>query len=135
MESDHSESFRALVRLPEKFQNAMNPSRGRKPASRSINLATPFFVVYMLERLMLPMRAVTALIVFQQLVHVLSIRGLDFIFLISAAAGLVAAQWLALISEPGQTRKIFWEFKEELSLPFRRSRSTAAFEENDLLGV
>jgi MFS family permease len=68
-------------------------------------------------------------------VHVLSIRGLDFVFLISAAAGLIAAQWLALIPEPGETGKILWEFKEELSLPFRRSRSTAAFGENDLLGV
>ena len=68
-------------------------------------------------------------------VHVLSIRGLDFVFLIAAAAGLVASQWLALIPEPGETRKILWEFKEELSLPFRRTRSTAAFEENDLLGV
>ena len=68
-------------------------------------------------------------------VHALSIRGLDFVFLIAAAAGLVASQWLALIPEPGETRKILWEFKEELSLPFRRTRSTAAFEENDLLGV
>jgi len=68
-------------------------------------------------------------------VHVLSIRGLDFVFLIAAAAGLVASQWLALIPEPGETRKILWEFKEELSLPFPRTRSTAAFEENDLLGV
>ena len=68
-------------------------------------------------------------------VHVLSIRGLDFGFLISAAAGLIAAQWLALIPEPGETGKILWEFKEELSLPFRRTRSTAAFGENDLLGV
>ena len=68
-------------------------------------------------------------------VHVLSIRGLDFVFLISAAAGLIAAQWLALIPEPGETGKILWEFKEELSLPFRRSRSTAALGENDLFGV
>lgn len=68
-------------------------------------------------------------------VHVLSIRGLDFVFLIAAAVGVVASQWLALIPEPGETRKILWEFKEELSLPFRRTRSTAAFEENDLLGV
>jgi len=68
-------------------------------------------------------------------VHVLSIRGLDFVFLISAAAGLIASQWLALIPEPGETRKILWEFKEELSLPFRRTRSTATFEENDLLGM
>ena len=68
-------------------------------------------------------------------VHVLSFRGLDFVFLISAAAGLVAAQWLAIIPEPGETGKILWEFKEELSLPFRRSRSTATFGGNDPLGV
>jgi len=61
--------------------------------------------------------------------------GLDFVFLISAAAGLIAARWLALIPEPGKTGKILWEFKEELSLPIRRSRSTAAFGENDLCGV
>ena len=67
--------------------------------------------------------------------HVLSIRGLDFVFLISAAAGLLASQWLALIPEPGESRKVLWEFKQELSLPFRRSRSTAAFEGNDPLGV
>ena len=68
-------------------------------------------------------------------VHVLSISGLDFVFLISAAAGLIAAQSLALIPEAGKTGKILWEFKEELSLPFRRSRSTTAFVENDVLGV
>jgi len=45
------------------------------------------------------------------------------------------SQWLALIPEPGKTGKILWEFQEELSLPFRRSRSTAAFGENDLGGV
>jgi hypothetical protein len=28
-----------------------------------------------------------------------------------------------------------WAFKEGLSLPFRRTRSTAAFEENDFLDV
>jgi MFS family permease len=266
MEGNHSESFRALVRLPLR-DAGFRPLLGFVAFwNFSINLATPFFVVYMLERLMLPMRAVTALIVLQQLVHVLSvriwgtlsdrfsnkavlstslplaiaavaawsfttlperyalsiplliaiqigigfslsaiplsitnlalkqsppglthaymtmadlagapsgaiapllggwmmdffagrhfaltlewsnpinqfsvhvlsIRGLDFVFLISAAAGLFAAQWLALISEPGETGKIFWEFKEELSLPFRRSRSTAVFGENDLLGV
>jgi hypothetical protein len=33
-------------------------------------------------------------------VRALSIRGLDFVFLVSAAAGLVAAQWLALIPKP-----------------------------------
>jgi MFS family permease len=68
-------------------------------------------------------------------VHVLSIQGLDFVFLISAAAGLIAAQSLALVPEAGKTGKILWEFKEELSLPFRRSSSTAAFVENDVLGV
>jgi len=68
-------------------------------------------------------------------VHVRSIRGLDFVFLISAVAGLIAAQLLALIPEAGKTGKILWEFKEELSLPFRRSRCTSAFVENDLLGV
>ena len=67
--------------------------------------------------------------------HVLSIRGLDFVFLISAAAGLLAAQSLALVPEAGKTGKILWEFKEELSLPFRRSASSAAVVENDLLGV
>jgi len=55
--------------------------------------------------------------------------------LISAAAGLIAAQSLALIPEGGKTGKVLWEFKEELSLPFRRSGSTAALVENDLHGV
>jgi len=68
-------------------------------------------------------------------VHVLSIRGLDFVFLISALAGLIAFQWLALIQEPGRPGNILWEFKEELSLPFRRSPSTASLRENDPLGV
>src|SRR5499427_4980321 len=68
-------------------------------------------------------------------VHLLSIQGLDFVFLISAAAGLIAAQSLALVQEAGKTGKVLWEFKEELSLPFRRSGSTAAFVENDVLGV
>jgi len=68
-------------------------------------------------------------------VHVLSIRGLDFVFLISALAGLIAFQWLALIQEPGHAGNILWEFKEELSLPFRRSPSTASLRENDPLGV
>jgi MFS family permease len=68
-------------------------------------------------------------------VHVLSIRGLDFVFLISALAGLIAFQWLALIQEPGRAGNILWEFKEELSLPFRRSPSTASLRENDPLGV
>ena len=45
-------------------------------------------------------------------VHVLSIRELDFVFLISAAAGLFMAQWLALIPEPGETGKILWELKK-----------------------
>ena len=64
----------------------------------------------------------------------LGIHGLDFVFLISAAAGLVAANGLPS-SGAGETGNIVWEFKEELSLPFRRSRSTAAFGENDVLGV
>src|SRR5215469_3352025 len=68
-------------------------------------------------------------------VHLLSIQGLDFVFLISAAAGLIAAQSLALVQEAGKTGKVLWEFKEELSLPFRRSGSTAALVENDLHGV
>src|SRR5262245_39044269 len=68
-------------------------------------------------------------------VHVLSIRGLDFVFLISALAGLIAFQWLALIPEPGAAGNILWEFKEELSLPFLRSPSTASLRENDPLGV
>jgi MFS family permease len=68
-------------------------------------------------------------------VHVLSISGLDFVFLISAAAGLIAAQALALVPEAGKTGRLLWEFKEELSLPFRRSSSTAAILENDRLGV
>ena len=266
MDSEHSESFRSLVRLPLRDTGFRSLLGFIAFWNFSINLATPFFVVFMLERLMLPMRAVTALIVLQQMVavlsvriwgtlsdrysnkavlstslpmaiaavaawsfttlperhalsiplliaiqvgiglslsaiplaitnlalkqsppglthaymtmadlagapsgtiaplmggwlmdffakrhfaltlqwsnpintlsaHVLSIRGLDFVFLISAAAGLVAAQWLALIPEPGETGKILWEFKEELSLPFRRSRSTAVFGENDGLGV
>jgi hypothetical protein len=67
--------------------------------------------------------------------QVLSIRGLDFVFLVSAAAVLMATQWIALIAGLGKTGKILWEFKEELSPPFRRSRSTAAFGENDVLGV
>lgn len=45
-------------------------------------------------------------------VHVLSIRGLDFVFLISALAELFAFQWLALIQEPGRVGNILWEFKE-----------------------
>jgi MFS family permease len=67
--------------------------------------------------------------------HVLSIRGLDFVFLISAAMGLISAQWLAFIPESGKAGNLLWEFKAELSLPFRRSGSTAALEENDLLGI
>jgi MFS family permease len=68
-------------------------------------------------------------------VHVLSISGLDFVFLIAAAAALIAAQSIVLIPEAGKTGRILWEFKEELSLPFRRSSSTAAVLENDRLGV
>jgi hypothetical protein len=67
--------------------------------------------------------------------YVLSIRGLDFVFLISALAGLVAFQWLALIPESGTAGNIWWKFREELSLPFRRSPATASFRENDPLGV
>jgi MFS family permease len=40
----------------------------------AINLAAPFFMVFMLERLKLPVRFATALIVLQQLVHVLAVR-------------------------------------------------------------
>ena len=68
-------------------------------------------------------------------VHVLSISGLDFVFLISALAGLIAFQWLALIPDSGKTGNLWWEFKEELSLPFRRSPATASLRENDPLGV
>src|SRR5262250_589824 len=67
--------------------------------------------------------------------YVLSIRGLDFVFLISALAGLIAFQWLALIPESGTAGNIWWKFREELSLPFRRSPATASFRENDPLGV
>ena len=55
--------------------------------------------------------------------------------LISAAVGLVATQWLAVIPEPGKTGRMLWEFQEELALPFRRSRSTAAVAEHDVFGV
>ena len=259
MESDHSESFRGLLRLPLRDASFRSLLGFVAFWNFSINLAAPFFVVFMLERLKLPMRAVTALIVLQQLVyvlsvriwgilsdrfsnkgvlltslplaitavaawsftmlperyaltipltiaiqicigfslsaiplsitnlalkqsppglahaymmmadlagapsgaiapliggwmmdffagrhfaltlqwsgpmmqfsaHVISIRGLDFVFLISALLGLIAFQWLALIPEPGATGNILWEFKEELSLPFRRSSSTAPFQ-------
>jgi len=67
--------------------------------------------------------------------HVLSIGGLDFVFLISAAVGIIAAQCLALIPEPGVSGSVLWEFKEEISLPFRRSPSTASLRENDPFGV
>src|SRR5215469_7662331 len=63
--------------------------------------------------------------------YVLSIRGLDFVFLISALAGLIAFQWLALIPESGTAGNIWWKFREELSLPFRRSPATASLREND----
>jgi hypothetical protein len=65
----------------------------------------------------------------------LRISRLDFVFLISAAAGLMAASWLVLIPEPRKTGEILWEFEEELGLPFRRGRCTAAFGENDVFGV
>jgi len=68
-------------------------------------------------------------------VHVLSIRGLDFVFLISAFAGLIGFQWLALIPESGTAGNLLWEFKEELSLPFRRSPATASLREGDPSGV
>ena len=68
-------------------------------------------------------------------VPLLSIRGLDFVFLISALAGLAAFQWLALIPEPGAAGNMWWKFKEELSLPFRRSPATASLREHDLSGV
>src|SRR5499427_9213930 len=67
--------------------------------------------------------------------YVLSIRGLDFVFLISALAGLIAFQWLALIPESGTAGNIWWKFREELSLPFRRSPATASLRENDPFGV
>src|SRR5262245_13969867 len=67
--------------------------------------------------------------------YVLSIRGLDFVFLISALAGLIAFQWLALIPESGTAGNMWWKFKEELSLPFRRSPATASSRENDPSGV
>ena len=68
-------------------------------------------------------------------VPLLSIQGLDFVFLISALAGLFAFQWLALIPESGTAGNMLWEFKEELSLPFRRSPATASFREADPSGV
>ena len=68
-------------------------------------------------------------------VYVLSIRGLDFVFLISALAGLIAFQWLALIPESGIAGHVWWAFKEELSMPFRRSPASASLRENDPLGV
>src|SRR5262245_19877378 len=67
--------------------------------------------------------------------YVISIRGLDFVFLISALAGLIAFQWLALIPGSATAGNMWWEFKEELSLPFRRSPATASLRENDPLGV
>jgi hypothetical protein len=45
-------------------------------------------------------------------VHVLSIQGLDFVFLISAAAGLAASQWLALINEPGGLARFCWSLRK-----------------------
>jgi hypothetical protein len=81
--------------------------------------------------LSMPMQLVGA----QLSVPLLSIRGLDFVFLISALAGLAAFQWLALIPEPGAAGNMWWKFKEELSLPFRRSPATASLREQDLSGV
>jgi hypothetical protein len=68
-------------------------------------------------------------------VHMLSIRGYDFVFLVSALAGLIALQWLALIPASGTAGHVWWAFREELSLPFRRSPATASLRENDPLGV
>jgi hypothetical protein len=67
--------------------------------------------------------------------YALSIRGLDFVFWISALAGLIAFQWLALIPESGPARNIWWDFKQELSLPLRRSPATSSLRENDSGGV
>src|SRR5262249_9598268 len=74
MEAERSESLRALIGLPLR-DAGFRPLLGFIACwNFSINLATPFFVVFMLERLLLPMRAVTAFIVLQQLVSVLSVR-------------------------------------------------------------
>src|SRR5262245_3307580 len=74
MEGERSESLRALMWLPLR-DAGFRPLLGFIAFwNFSINLATPFFVVFMLERLLLPMRAVTAFIVLQQLVSVLSVR-------------------------------------------------------------
>jgi hypothetical protein len=53
---------------------------------------------------------------------------------ISGLAGVIAFQWLALIPESGAAGHLLWAFKEELSLPFRRSPATASLRENDPLG-
>ena len=74
MEGERSESLRALMWLPLRDAGFRSLLGFIAFWNFSINLATPFFVVFMLERLLLPMRAVTAFIVFQQLVFVLSVR-------------------------------------------------------------
>src|SRR5215467_8523060 len=74
MGADHSESFRSLVWLPLRDAGFRSLLWFIVLWNFAINLATPFFVVFMLERLMLPMRVVTGLIVLQQLVMVLSVR-------------------------------------------------------------
>src|SRR5262245_45476674 len=74
MEAARTESFRSLVRLPLRDAGFRSLLGFIAFWNFSINLAMTFFVVFMLERLMLPMRAVTGLIVLQQLVFVLSVR-------------------------------------------------------------
>src|SRR5215469_1438511 len=74
MEGGHSESFRSLVRIPLRDAGFRSLLGFIAVWNFSINLATPFFVVFMLERLKMPMRAVTVLIVLQQLVYVFSVR-------------------------------------------------------------
>ena len=67
MEGERSESLRALIWLPLR-DAGFRPLLGFIAFwNFSINLATPFFVVFMLERLLLPMRAVTAFIVLHSL--------------------------------------------------------------------
>src|SRR5262249_39504244 len=74
MEGTRSESLRALLWLPLR-DAGFRPLLGFIAFwNFSINLAVPFFVVFMLERLLLPMRALTAFIVLQQLISVLSVR-------------------------------------------------------------
>jgi MFS family permease len=74
MKGERSESIRALIGLPLR-DPGFRPLLGFIAFwNCAINLATPFFVVFMLERLLLPMRAITAFIVLQQLTSVLSVR-------------------------------------------------------------